>query len=196
VPGPSPGRVPVLRLRAATEWPLVRVFESLGPSTGSASSTEGARSEPQTSVVTGLCSMNRCCRGLLRGQLLAPPSMCASSVHSPEDIPASGSGDRGSPRSLSFRPCGFAPLRRLAPLEHRGLVASRYQSWGSLRFVAASGGPFSRIVAGAVVPAVRFTPLEEVPSHSAASRLRDRYPLVVVPPQTAVSLDLEVLLRV
>jgi hypothetical protein len=61
------------------------------------------------------------------------------------------------------------------------------------------------IVAGAVVPAVRFIPLEEVPSHSAASRLRDRYPLVVVPPCTVtivlamglqVSLDLEVLLRV
>jgi hypothetical protein len=43
-------------------------------------------------------------------------------------------------RSLSFRPCGFAPLRRFAPLEQCGLVASRYQSWGSLRFVAASGG--------------------------------------------------------
>jgi len=34
----------------------------------------------------------------------------------------------------SFRPCRSTRLRRFAPLERRGLVASRSRPWGSLRF--------------------------------------------------------------
>jgi hypothetical protein len=34
----------------------------------------------------------------------------------------------------SFRPCRFSRLRRLAPPERCGLVASRYRSWDSSRF--------------------------------------------------------------
>lgn len=39
------------------------------------------------------------------------------------------------PRPDSFRPCRSTRLRRFAPLERRGLVASRSRPWGSLRFI-------------------------------------------------------------
>jgi len=54
-------------------------------------------------------------------------------VHSRSDVATRPSGQRYHPLSV-FRPRGFSPPRRLAPLRPCGLVASRSRSWGPPRF--------------------------------------------------------------
>jgi len=63
-------------------------------------------------------------------QRSAPPSTSTE-----ESTPSRFRGlRRGLPHPLAFRPRGFAPPRRLAPLRSRGLVSSRCRPWGSSRF--------------------------------------------------------------
>jgi hypothetical protein len=54
-------------------------------------------------------------------------------VHSRSDVAIRPSGQGYQPLSV-FRPRGFSPPRRLAPLRSCGLVASRSRSWGPPRF--------------------------------------------------------------
>ena len=61
---------------------------------------------------------------------IAPPSTRAE-----ESTPGRFRVLRGGlPHPPAFRPRGFSPPRRLAPLRPRGLVSSRCRSWGSPRF--------------------------------------------------------------
>jgi len=61
---------------------------------------------------------------------------------------------RDLPPPDSFRPCRSTRLRRLAPLERRGLVASRSRPWGSLRFITGMRVP-SMFPAGLLRPSTR-----------------------------------------
>lgn len=90
----------------------------------------------------------------LRRHALQRPLPMTSPSPSVDELP-------GSP--IPFRPRGFAPPRRLAPLSRRGLVASRCRPWGSPRFPShaprppkppGARGPFP-----ATPPTPRRTPL-------------------------------------
>jgi len=79
-----------------------------------------------------------------RNGLVEPAFLSWDSLRPSVDIPPSvHSRSRSEDRlhrlpvatpEVQFRPRGFAPPRRLAPLGARGLVASRYRPWGSPRF--------------------------------------------------------------
>lgn len=55
---------------------------------------------------------------------------------------ASGLRQIGAIRPVMVRPCGFSPLRRVAPPRLCGLVASHCRSWGSPRFHTGRAGRF------------------------------------------------------
>lgn len=57
----------------------------------------------------------------------------ASGVHSRATFRPRFGAEGANPRRM-FRPRGFTPPRRFPPPEVRGLVASRYRSWGSSCF--------------------------------------------------------------
>jgi len=128
------------------------------------------------------------------GAILDLPSIdMLPSVYSGRFDPPSVGGQPWPP--IAFRPRGFAPPRRFAPLDprqipicqgdgrfpcgltchrwSRGLVASRCRSWGSLRFGPRSPRWLSPSGAG-ILPAARFTPFGEVPPLVAAPRHRGR----------------------
>jgi len=63
------------------------------------------------------------------------PKIALPSTRAEESTPGrSRALRRGLPHPPAFRPRGFAPPRRLAPLRPCGLVSSRCRSWGSPRF--------------------------------------------------------------
>jgi len=64
-----------------------------------------------------------------------PSASLAGSIRGPSDVLPSAAPCQGY---RSFRPRGFSPPRRLSPRLGRGLVASRYRSWGSACLARAS----------------------------------------------------------
>jgi hypothetical protein len=81
---------------------------------------------------------------------IAPPSTKAE-----ESTPGRFRALRGGvPRPPAFRPRGFSPPRRLAPLRPCGPVSSRCRSWGSPRFRRSR----NRLPRSAILPYEAFPP--------------------------------------
>jgi len=110
----------------------------------------------------------------------APPSTYPPCVHSPTALPRSF-GPSAATHPDSFRPRGFSPPRRFAPLDRPRVCCApkpngvRCVSRNPHRAVGRSQPTWTRCP----FPATRFTPLEEFPSSAAAPRHRGRCPHAV-----------------
>jgi len=105
-------------------------------------------------------------------------------VHSRSDVAIRPSGQGYQPLSV-FRPRGFSPPRRLAPLRSCGLVASRSRSWGPPRFRLSR----NRLPRDAFLPYEAF-----LPAGSCVASTPPRLPSPSSPPRGVTSPP--VLLRV
>jgi hypothetical protein len=105
---------------------------------------------------------------------VALPALCLFAVlrlcvHSRSDAVRRWPSGRWFHTPASFRPRGFSPPRRLAPLRGCGFVAPRFRPWGSSRF-SRPGAAASEEATGAEAQSPRcgFGPFEGFPSPVAA----------------------------
>jgi hypothetical protein len=87
-----------------------------------------------------------------------------------------------------FRPRGFAPPRRFAPLAGLRVCCAPLPDWGSPRFRCPRTSllPRRTALARGAFPATRFTPFEEFPSPAASTASLRPVAFLLLPAQTTV----------